>query len=82
MKLSRNTVVVPTIDNDVPLPEGRGAKGPRSPISKTLVKMKVGDSFAVPSDLRSNVCSSASVHGVKVATRTIDEDTVRVWRTA
>ena len=82
MKLTRNTVVVPTIDNNIPMPEGQRAKGPRSAISKTLVKMEVGDSFAVPSELRSNVCSSANVHGVKVATRAVDNDTVRVWRTA
>ena len=82
MNIRRNTVVVPTLDKNIPLPEGTRAKGPRSPISKTLVSMKVGESFAVPSDLRSNVCSSANAHGVKVATRTVDADTVRVWRTA
>lgn len=64
------------IEHDVPIPLGAKLSG----LTATLKKMKVGDSFIADFRLRSNVPTTARRLGMKVATRTIDSNHMRVWR--
>lgn len=49
-------------------------------MTATLRAMAIGDSFVVPRDRRRHVHTSAERVGIRVATRAIDDDNVRIWK--
>jgi hypothetical protein len=53
-----------------------------SDLLKTIGAMEVGDSFAAPESARKRLHYWRSKTGVKLASRSIDADTIRVWRVA
>jgi len=69
------------IEKNVPLPE-RKANTSKYPFNS----MEIGDSFAVPADIKGTVMNAATTsgryHGKKFSARQIDENTARIWRTA
>lgn len=51
-----------------------------SQLSNAMRKMKVGDSFLFPEELRNNPPSTARRLGMKVSIRKTGDGMVRVWR--
>lgn len=45
-------------------------------------KMDIGDSFVLPTKLRSSTSHRGRILGFKFLTRKIDDENVRVWRIA
>ena len=67
------------IDSGIPAPALR----PRATgLTNVMRQLKVGDSFLVPKSSRSNIGQTAMRCGVKVVTRSVDNDMIRVWRVA
>lgn len=66
------------IDKGIPLPDRTWAK--KKPLVVTLEKMKDGDSFIYPMLKRSELFYCARKARVVIATRTVDETTLRCWR--
>ena len=67
--------VAPVIEKGVPIPATR-MNGP----SIVLRQMKVKDSVVLPLAQRKAAITAAGRLGMKVVTRTIDEETIRLWR--
>jgi hypothetical protein len=72
------------IETDVPLPpKGCGRGSSNKPFKYPFFAMKVGDSFVAD---HTRVRSAASIYGKnhnqKFTTRTQEDGTTRVWRTA
>lgn len=65
------------IESNVPIPSG-GRKGHTIELLK---KLKVGDSFVVPKIYRANISNIATQIKMKVATRSVNNEMVRIWRT-
>lgn len=66
------------IEHDIPIPEQMacGSKSSRS----ILKSMKVGDSFIWPNKSRSNIYLYATMEGIKILGRTMQDGKYRVWR--
>jgi hypothetical protein len=65
------------IEDGVPVP-GKGG-GARSPLGRTMSKMKVGQSFCTQQNVNT-IHSHANYYDIKVAYRTLENGEVRVWR--
>ena len=68
------------IETNVPIPESKIG----SAISPTAImrKMNIGDSVVVPFAVRSTWFSCATAANIKVTTRKIDNQTIRLWKIA
>ena len=66
------------IDRGVPLPETKWHS--KNPLVLAMEKMKDGDSFEYPLTKRTMLSYCASKAGIVIATRIIDQSTLRVWR--
>ena len=64
------------IEKSIPLPP----KGSGSRIVETLRSMDIGDSIVVPKNIHSNIFLYAARAGIKVTSRKIDAEDMRVWR--
>lgn len=67
-----------TIEKGIPLPK----KSQAFTAASALDKMNVGDSFIAEREDQCNIHSMAKYRKMKVTTRTIDAETIRVWRIA
>lgn len=69
---------------EIKIEKGIPIKGkPRkSSLLTTIAEMEVGDSFAAPESARKRLHYWRARTGVKLTSRTIDAETIRVWRTA
>lgn len=74
----KNGKEVIKIEKGIALPEQRWAS--QNPLIAVLAKMKDGDSFLYPSRNRWKLSYPAKKAGVVIATRTVDDLTIRVWR--
>lgn len=64
------------IEKGIPIPQStRG-----SVLAEALRKLKPQESFLWPISKRSGLSQSAKYIGIKIITRTVDEEHVRVWR--
>lgn len=54
--------------------------GRRSELMTTMESMKVGDSFLYPLGKRTGLPTMANRAKIKIVTRTVDAEHVRVWR--
>jgi hypothetical protein len=69
------------IESGIPMPKQGGSQG--NTVQQTLRNLGVGDSFLYPKAKRSSLGSMyVRVPGAKFATRSVDANTIRVWRTA
>ena len=66
------------IDRGIPIPTGGYMQ--KSPLMKTMEKMKVGDSFLWPMKSRTRLAQYAIRAKIKIITRTDGDTQVRVWR--
>ena len=78
--MSGQKTVSVKIEKGIPLPDARNVK--RNPMIAVLEKMKDGDSFLYPNNgsKRSKLSYCSRKAKVVIATRTVDETTMRVWR--
>lgn len=68
------------IEKGIPLPGEKGSTAATA--AQTLRNMEVGDSFLYPKEKRANLFTTAyRLAGIKIATRSVDDKSVRVWRT-
>jgi hypothetical protein len=65
----------PKIESGIPIPASKEGE-----LKAMMKKMKVGDSFLHPIGKRTNLPQTAKRAGVKLVTRTVDPEHVRVWR--
>jgi hypothetical protein len=65
------------MESGIPIP----AQRPRSELGKTIVAMKVGNSFVVTDKHRNALYSHARYYGRKISIRACDDGMIRVWRT-
>ena len=66
------------LEDNVPVaPINRGST---SPYVKALSEMQEGQSFVVPEKKLQTIRANAKKMGVKIITRSVDEENVRVWR--
>ncbi len=66
------------IEKDVPLlPRWNESN---SDLGRALLEMSVGDSFVLPKKLQSRVSKMSHGVGIRVATRTLSDTEIRVWR--
>jgi hypothetical protein len=65
------------IEHDIPLPSTFVKS---TPLGRALNKMKVGDSIVIALKDRPTAISSARYRQIKITTRTIGENTIRIWR--
>ncbi len=63
----------------VPMPPTR-ANGSNSELWRALLAVSIGDSFVLPKKLQSRVTLMARAAGIRVATRTLSDTKIRVWR--
>lgn len=49
-------------------------------VIKALRQMKVGDSFVYPRNHQASISGIGQRAGVKLVTRKLNDDTIRVWR--
>lgn len=54
--------------------------GTKNPLVLAMAKMKDGDSFAYPLSKRTQLSYCANKAGIVIATRAVDETTLRCWR--
>lgn len=66
------------IETGIPMPKSTGRTG----VAGALRRMNVGDSIVVPATYRTGIYTAARQIGVKVTTRMIDSEQMRVWRAA
>ena len=66
------------IQKGFPIPDTRWTTS--NPMVAVLTKMKDGDSFLYPSRKRASLSYPARKAKVVIATRTVDDLTIRVWR--
>lgn len=67
------------LEKGIPVPEKAYAK---SGLLQTLKVMEIGDSFVWPKAKRGGLPTYfRQIHNAKFTSRTIDNDSVRVWRT-
>ena len=64
------------IEHGIPIPGGRG----QSEFNDLMVKLNVGDSFVAPRNKRSVIVNVAWRLNIKVLTRKVDDENMRVWR--
>lgn len=64
------------IEKGVPLPPAIGKTG----LAALLRRMEVGDSVVLPYARRGSITTAASHMGMKMTTRRLDADMMRVWR--
>jgi len=51
-----------------------------SKVRLLMVKMKVGDSYLYPRARRTSLAQVAKLAKIRIATRSVDDNHVRVWR--
>lgn len=66
------------IESGIAMPEGTGQF---SKMLKAMREMKVGESFLLPIGKRNGIFRAAKDAGIKVSSRGVDDEHVRVWRT-
>lgn len=66
------------IEKKIPLPEGKCGFA----FAEACRKMNVGDSFVYAGTSFQGMYASAKRHGIKIAMRTMPDNTRRVWRIA
>ena len=64
------------IEKSIPLPPTGSGSG----IVETLRSMDIEDSIVVPKNIQSNIYLHAARAGIKVTSRKIDAEHIRVWR--
>lgn len=67
------------IEKGVKIPNKRYHYG-RGKWQSVVKKMKVNDSFIVRKDLQSAVWRAGQSVGINILTRTLDDNTIRIWR--
>lgn len=67
------------IESGIPIPDGNSRQ---RPYPSAMCQMNVGDSFTAPRTLQVQMPAYAKTAKVKIKTRKIDDQTIRVWRTA
>lgn len=67
----------PKIESDIPAPTDR-SRGNK--YAELLRSMKNGDSVLVDTKFGRNLRTTAWIHKIKVATRTVSKTEMRVWR--
>jgi hypothetical protein len=67
------------IEKGVELPRARARTGQ---LSEAFRALAVGDSFVMPKKTRNCVSQYAQRFGIKCETRSVDDQTIRVWRVA
>jgi len=69
------------IQKDIPMPGH--SNGKRGALLPALKAMSIGDSILIPLKQRSSIAAmKRNLPGTRFATRTVDANTARVWRTA
>lgn len=69
------------LETNVPVPEPNTGGRPPGPLSKTMQRMKVGESFVYPETKQKEVYLKARRFKIKVVTRIESGDLRRCWRT-
>lgn len=69
-----------TIDKNIPIPRARG--GLKSDELKAVQLLEVGDSVVLPKCCKRLLGAWHQRLGVKLTMRTLDAETIRVWRIA
>lgn len=72
--MNNNTEI--KIEKGIPIPKPR-----HTGMSEVLKRMQVGDSVVVPVTMRPNLNVYADRIRIRVVTRKVDTDHIRVWRT-
>ena len=66
------------IEKNIPITPSK--RGVSSPFTIAIRSLQVGDSFVCPKKRITSVGVVSKVAGVKCTTRTINKDSIRVWR--
>lgn len=71
-----------TIEKGIPIPSRTAGRQTTSPLRTILSSMECGDSFLLPKKKTNNLTWAAQKEKVKITFRTINAETIRVWRVA
>lgn len=75
-----NTETPITIETGIPIPPKSNNGGRKaSTIRVTLEALKPGESFMLPKKQGASVRAVASMLGIKIVTRVVDSENVRIW---
>jgi hypothetical protein len=70
------------IEKGVTMPELKVLRRGKKPLRIALEQMEIGDSIAIDRDHVHRAHASAKQAGIKIAVRSMDDGTTRVWRVA
>ena len=64
------------IEKGIPIPEKKN----RGEFTAILKQMQSGDSFEAPAKKRTTIVSAANYSGIKITTKAVGDDKIRIWR--